>query len=733
MHGRLTVQQALGVLLADSNCTFEQVGPTIFRVQLKAAGATRSAPAVRPPASRPVEPPAVGEMVVTGYRRPELLGHAEAAVSVTSARTLETYPDDLATSSALISGLAETNLGPGRDKIMLRGLSDGVFDGHTQSTVGLYLDDTPIQYDAPDPDLLLVDLARVEVLKGPQGALYGEGSISGVVRLVTNPPNLTEPSVALSAGGAATLGGAPSGRVTATVNAPLVQDRMGLRVTAYDDESGGFINDLGIGKTDINQTRRYGGRIGFKARLDPDWTVSAELAGQELNNANSQYVSGGHGPFVRDTPLAEPHDNDFGEAAATLAGDTRLGALKISLNHLHHALQSRFDADNVAGHLSTPTTGPIAYDESRRIELTTAEAVLTSPDSRRLEWLAGVFAASSREQFDPRLTDLGSGRTVFNVSRLDSVETQAAFGEATFFPLPRVTLTAGARLSSTQVSVDSVSSEAFGAAAVANAVTDSQAATQFASKFVASYDLASEATLFAQASEGFRSGGFNTVQLLSDRPPPPRYGGDRLDNYEIGLKLRSDDQRGLLSLVGLYEVWRNIQSDQLLASGLPVSVNVGDGRNVGVEAEGGWTPIDALDLRAALQINDPRLTRANPPYSNLDDPGLPYIGRLNWSLSSTWRSHVAGLPLESAASLVYRGPSHLNFSLFQDATMGGYATLNLSSTAVIGAIRYTARIDNALNARANSFAYGNPFTLAAGPQATPIRPATLWLTAAYGF
>lgn len=729
VRGRLTVSAALNVLLAGSDCVYEQIGPSSFRVRLKAR---LPAPA-KAAAPKPAEPTALGEMVVTGYRRPELLGHAAAAVSVVSAHTLSVYPDDLATSAALVSGLAVTNLGPGRDKIVLRGLSDGVFDGHTQSTVGLYLDDTPIQYDAPDPDLLLVDLARIEVLKGPQGALYGEGSISGVVRLVTNPPDLAKSSAELSAGGALTLGGGPSSRLTATLNEPLVRDRVAVRATAYDDESGGFIKDLGLGQSNINQTQRYGGRIAVKAQLDPDWTVSGEFTGQELSSRNSQYVSGDLGPYVRRTPMAEPHDNDFGEGAATLSGQTRLGALKISLNHLHHALQSRFGADNVADRLATPVAGPIAYDESRHIELTTAEATLTSPDAGPLAWLAGVFAASSRERFDPQLTDLTSHRVLYVDARLDRVESQALFGEVTFKPVAHLTLTAGGRLSTTRVSVDSTSTEATGGGAVTRSIADDQSATQFASKFVASYDLTPQATLFAQASDGFRSGGFNTDQLLSDRPAPVRYGGDRLNNYEAGLKLRSDDQRGLLSLIGLYEVWRNIQSDQLLASGLPMTVNVGDGRNIGVEAEGSWTPIDPIDVRAALQINDPRLTRANPPYSSLDDPGLPYIGRLNWSVSSTWRSQLAGAPLESMAALVYRGPSHLNFGRFGDAAMGGYTTLNFSSTAVAGGARYTVRIDNALNAKANSFAYGNPFTLPAGPQATPIRPATLWLTAAYGF
>ncbi len=99
---------------------------------------------------------------------------------------------------SLVSGMTVTNLGPGRNKILLRGISDGVFTGLTQSTVGLYLDLTPITYSAPDPDLKLIDIDRVEVLRGPQGTLYGTGPIGGVVRIVTRRPELGREDLAVA-------------------------------------------------------------------------------------------------------------------------------------------------------------------------------------------------------------------------------------------------------------------------------------------------------------------------------------------------------------------------------------------------------------------------------------------------------------------------------------------------------------------------------------------------------
>ena len=111
--------------------------------------------------------------------------------------------DDVASQLASFS---TTNLGPGRDKILLRGLSDGVFTGRTQSTVGIYLDDVPITYNAPDPDLHLGDLDKIEVAaaRGPQGTLYGGGSMSGIYRIVTRKPELDEFSGSVRGGVATT-------------------------------------------------------------------------------------------------------------------------------------------------------------------------------------------------------------------------------------------------------------------------------------------------------------------------------------------------------------------------------------------------------------------------------------------------------------------------------------------------------------------------------------------------
>ena len=151
--------------------------------------------------------------------------------------------------------LASTSLGPGRDKIYIRGVADSSFNGPSQSIVGQYLGDVRLTFNAPDPDLYLYDVARVEVLEGPQGTLYGTGSLGGILRLVPNPPDLTRRPAAVSAGLLSTRHGASGGDGAFMVNLPLDPGRLALRAVGYGSIDGGYIDDLGQGRRDVNRTR----------------------------------------------------------------------------------------------------------------------------------------------------------------------------------------------------------------------------------------------------------------------------------------------------------------------------------------------------------------------------------------------------------------------------------------------------------------------------------------------
>ena len=170
VEGPMSPEAALARLLPPG-CGFRALDSRSFQV----IAVRQSAAANRPTPSSAAN--AVEALVVTAERRREPLSGAPYPASALNAANLERLGgDSFQDVAAQFVGVTVTNLGPGRNKIFIRGLSDGSFTGKTQSTVGLYLDDLPITYDAPDPDLRLVDIDRVEVLRGPQGTLYGSGS-----------------------------------------------------------------------------------------------------------------------------------------------------------------------------------------------------------------------------------------------------------------------------------------------------------------------------------------------------------------------------------------------------------------------------------------------------------------------------------------------------------------------------------------------------------------------------
>jgi iron complex outermembrane receptor protein len=289
--GVMTLRQALETVTAGAPCRFEILDNATVSIR----PAQSAARAARPPVAAPppvTAAPAIDGVIVTATKRPTRLGAAAGGLSVISAARLrETGAIDTTSISQQTAGFITTNLGAARNKIMLRGLSDGTFTGRTQQTVGTYLDNIPLTYNAPDPDLRLIDVDRVEILRGPQGALYGGGSLSGVYRIVSTKPVLNLWSGSVLAGGAATESGSPSSRFEGVLNLPVVTDRAAVRVAAYSDVDGGYVDDVNLRLSNVDRTTRTGGRAAVSVVVDPDWSVVVSGARQDLHATDSQYTT----------------------------------------------------------------------------------------------------------------------------------------------------------------------------------------------------------------------------------------------------------------------------------------------------------------------------------------------------------------------------------------------------------------------------------------------------------
>ena len=202
----------------------------------------------------------VGDIVVTAQRRSESVQKVPMTIQALTGRTLSvlniTNVDSLLKYTPNVS--YGTN-GAGQGEIYMRGLSAGFRGNQSSATVGnfpnvaIYLDDQSMQFPGRNVDIYMADMDRVEVLEGPQGTLFGGSAEAGAIRYITNKPNLSAFSGNVEASAGLTDGGGPNGSLQATINAPIIPDKLAIRAVVYDDHQGGYIDNVPSTFTRSNQ------------------------------------------------------------------------------------------------------------------------------------------------------------------------------------------------------------------------------------------------------------------------------------------------------------------------------------------------------------------------------------------------------------------------------------------------------------------------------------------------
>lgn len=679
----------------------------------------------------------MAELVVTATKRPASLQRLAAGVSAVSREQLAiTGSADVGQTIAQVASVTSTNLGPGRDKLLIRGLSDGAFTGRARSTVSTYLDNTPINYNAPDPDLRLVDIDRIEVVRGPQGALYGSGAVAGVYRIVTSRPDLNTYEAGTLFEAASTRGGDMSYAVEGYLSAPLIQDRAAIRMVAYKDQTGGYLDDVNLSKANVDRTRRSGGRLALAFQASPEWRMDLTATAQKLRTRDAQYVTrtAGAPRPTRATHFRESHGNDFAHGALQVQGDLGWASLTSSTALVRHTFTSQYDAS--AGAVEAFRLLPtdlVTYAESARINMLVEDLVLRSPSGGDVEWLVGLYAAGTREETPARAataSDLGGAKALYAEDRTDRRQEFALYGEVNWRFAPDWTATLGGRRFQSEVRTAS------GITGVSPTVPRSfeQGRTfeGFSPKIAIQHEFDNGDLAYALLSEGYRPGGFNSAGVLKPRDERATFKSDRLRNYELGVKLRRFDQRLTVRAGAYYDVWRNIQTDQYRPSGLSYTDNVADGRILGLEAETSYEWDFGLTVQANGLVQDSSVFDANPIFSQAGPTGvvkdLPGVPDVSGGLLLTYERRLGGdFTLRLAGEASYVGRSALSFDVLRTVQMDGF--LRARMTAEIGRDRWRAAIfvSNPQDASDDTFAYGNPFSFGAlqqQQQLTPQRPRT---------
>ena len=723
VRGRLPVDAALERLTLGARCAARRVSPGTYRI-------VRLAPSAAPARTVHAPPPAdvttLSEVVVTASRAENLLlSRAPYGLSSLDGQTLEQAGvSDLAGVAARVSGLTVTNLGPGRDKLFIRGMADGPVAGQAQALVGLYLDDVRLTYDAPDPALRLADIERVEVLRGPQGALYGAGSMGGVVQVVSRAPDLAGFYGRATSEAALTTGGAPGGAVELMINAAIIRDRLAVRLVGYDETVGGYVDDPALGIDDGGDMRRQGFRGSALWRAHTGWTVRAGFLAQTITVDDSQYATlGPERPYARRRGLAEPSRNDFDAAWASVDGDLGWARLRAASSLQAHSLDARYDATSSAALFGL--VGTAALDQTDDLSAAVHEIRLDGDWGTRLSWNAGLFFSEYSHDRIVAVSNGAGGEAAVRLHRRDHVDEAAWFSDAAYDLGGGWKMTAGARLFRLGVEHRSQTSEAPGS------FEGEDHLVGVAPRLVLEYDRGPW-VFYALASEGYRGPGFNAGALGASGEQPFRaLRSDEIVSVEMGARFSLLQGRVRGRAAVFVADWRDIQSDRFDARGLPFTANLGDGRNRGVEGElewraGPWT----LDGHAI--VNDPELTRPDPGFALGADSRLPAVADFSVQGGVVHEARLARASVRTELRLGYVGPTAIALSPTSTGASAGYLSSQIGVSADIGRWGVRASVDNLFNRSDDTFSFGNPYYPAGGVR-TPLRPlsGSLALTARF--
>ncbi|WP_404710201.1 TonB-dependent receptor [Sphingomonas sp. MMS24-J13] len=610
--------------------------------------------------------------------------------------------------SLSVEGLALTNLGPGRNRQFIRGVADSPFNGPSQSTVTVELDEARVTFDAPDPDLRLVDMERVEILKGPQGPLHGSGALGGIYHVVTHKPDLTTFDGSVVVSGQDVGEGGYGGGGEGVVNLPVVKDKLALRVVGYASSDAGWIDNIGR-NDDANATTTAGGRVALRWAPAPGWTIDLSGTLQDVNSHDSQYVLTSD-TVKRQARIPEPAENDFKVVAATIQG--RLGGLKLlaAASYVDHDVNYTLDSSDASA--SFGLTGNSRFYDDRKYTIANYEIRISPLDSSH--WLAGL---SYLDTTSLNLATITSGNGTIEVENIDHrVRELAVFGE-TIMPLfHRIDLTAGARLFRT-IAEDEANEKAGGR---------SQRVTQnlLSPSLSLSWTANARTIVYLRYARAVRPGGLAPTGLEA----LGRFNSDDLGTFDLGIRSETPSHKLTYSASIFYTDWDHIQSDYLLPNGLISTRNAGNGRIYGIEASGRWTPIARFQLSAGATYVDAKLTDTEDGVA-LHDRRLPVTPDLTARLAAQYRFRLADWVTQLSAQANYIGAARLALDDNLDRKMGNYVTNSAGIFATRNRLTMGLKLDNILNVQGDSFAFGNPFSIMLGRQYTPLRPRTLTLSA----
>jgi len=542
--------------------------------------------------------PQLTEIIVTARKRDEKAIEVPFSLQVVDSQDLARLGAvDFSDYARTVAGVSFDDKGAGRYTIFMRGVSTGSdVDTGLQSSVGIYFDEISISEDSSQPDLKLYDMDRIEVLRGPQGTLFGSGSLSGTLRMIPKQPDLGGFSGESGAQISETEHGGLNYAIDGILNAPL-SDTAALRIVAYKDDNDGFLNNGFSRAQDINYEHSNGGRAALLLRPSDSLDITLNGIYQE-SHFGAYYQATDHFPaLIIDEAEPEPFVDRYSLAGLKINYDFGPAKLTSVTSYYERRRFYQNDIDYFTGLIGLPQAySPLTYTAHS----VTQELRLASTGQGPLSWLIGSYFEDHHETALESVSAAGEpvpppADQLVNIDRIASNRQYAFFGEASYKITSQLTFTAGLRASRIEQDNTSIDNGTlFGGQTVAQG---SNTSTPVTPRAILSYMPDEHYQIYVQASKGFRIGGINPglppclAQNGCAVDVGSTFGPDSVWNYEIGIKLLAFDRRLTLDADVFYIDWSNIQ----------INVDRGDGFNGFLNA--GKAAVKGLELSPRLQIN----------------------------------------------------------------------------------------------------------------------------------
>jgi iron complex outermembrane receptor protein len=639
------------------------------------------------------------EITVTSMKRDETLHNVPFSVAAPTEKVLrERGVEDIEGVAANVSGFTVQNLGPGQSQVAMRGVSSGQIvrdQPGVKEQVASYLDESVVSLSLFTPDIDLFDIGRIEVLRGPQGTLFGAGSLSGTVRYITNPPELNVTKAFAEFGASFVGDGGIGGNAKFGFNVP-VGKTAALRVASYFNRLAGFMDavqpDLSV-EENVNDGFRTGVRVALKAEPNERWSFVPRIAYQkvemdgwnridEFNILANEFTTTRPAVTLGErrqfTQLEEKFTDDFFLADFNLTYRFANAALTSVTSYMYRDVLVVRDATALTASITGGSIGlpqnvytlDAPLDDATNAKVWTQEVRLSGTRGQ-VHWVGGAFYSKTDRDYGQALPVTGfqaltgiatqglrAPRDVLFFSDLGyKLDQFALFGEATINVTPEFSLTGGLRFYNFNEEKEQVFDGIFAHDNTGTQIVSQPGKTDasgVAPRLIGTYKVSPEVNLNAQLSRGFRLGGINdplniplcTAEDLATFSGRDSWEDEKVWNYEVGVKSRVLNGNGAFNVAAFYADIHDLQATVTAGScSSRVIFNVPKSRSTGVEVEFEAAPNRNFDFAISGSFVNPELrstlTSANAVVSGIEEGRrLPSVPKVQIAAAATYQWQV---------------------------------------------------------------------------------------------